>query len=295
MLTRLRKLVTRYSSLVTYRELVAAAAVGCLAATGPAQPPKRAAILLPPRPLEASEPGPVARAAIDDNLPLATTPVTRSQKPTGPAWLYDSNVVPASGPAAMGQPSRVQPAGNPAVLPPGTQAQPQPSPISRGFDRVKGFVTGDRQEPRAFPADGQPPAPNAPLRGTAPNGAPVYAGPPAWRWYGYGTVTPGANPLAPTGQYPKASANWYAVTAATPGAVPVPVMNPLRPTPGSEPPVYMPEPAARSHTTPAPVTQPTTHPVVHPVTQPAPPAAPSPPPAGGSKFAPAPASKFEPT
>ena len=28
--------------------------------------------------------------------------------------------------------------------------------------------------------------------------APVYAGPPAYRWYGWGSVTPGANPLSRT-------------------------------------------------------------------------------------------------
>ena len=117
MLTRLRKLVTRYSSLVPYRELVAAAAVGCVAVAGLAQPPNRAAVLLPPRPLDPSEPGPIARGAIDDAIPLSTTPVTRSQKPpTGPAWLYDSNVVPAGNSAAMGQPSRLQPVAGQTVL-----------------------------------------------------------------------------------------------------------------------------------------------------------------------------------
>jgi hypothetical protein len=51
----------------------------------------------------------------------------------------------------------------------------------------------------------------------------VYAGPPAYRWYGWGTTTPGANPYAPGGQHPRGSANWFAQTGATPGAFPVPV------------------------------------------------------------------------
>jgi hypothetical protein len=66
----------------------------------------------------------------------------------------------------------------------------------------------------------------------------VFAGPPAWKWYGYGTTTPGGNPLAPAGQYPKASANWYAQTGATPGAFPVPVSAGGEPVGRFDPPAY---------------------------------------------------------
>jgi hypothetical protein len=65
----------------------------------------------------------------------------------------------------------------------------------------------------------------------------VYAGPPAYRWFGYGSPTPGANQFAPSGLYPKGSANWYAQTGATPGAFPIPVTLNPRPT-GVEPPTY---------------------------------------------------------
>ena len=43
---------------------------------------------------------------------------------------------------------------------------------------------------------------------------------PAWKWYGYGTPTPGQNPLAPNGSYPGVPGNWYTSSGATPGAVP---------------------------------------------------------------------------
>ncbi len=59
-----------------------------------------------------------------------------------------------------------------------------------------------------------PPQPQAPPPGT-------YASPPAYRWYGWGGTTPGANPHSPTGVYPQGSANWYAQSGATPGAFPI--------------------------------------------------------------------------
>jgi len=43
---------------------------------------------------------------------------------------------------------------------------------------------------------------------------------PAWKWYGYGTPTPGQNPLAPNGNYPGVPGNWYGSSGTTPGAVP---------------------------------------------------------------------------
>lgn len=290
MLARLRKLVTRHSFLVTL-----AAASPALAQQGPPRVPQRGAALLAPRPLEPGDPQPIARGAVDDLPPYSSTPVARLPAPppnrlSGPAWLNDGYVQPAVGQTPTRQPTRVQPATD-FTPPPAPPPQNPTSAVARGVDKIKTFVGGERpQEPGAFPAGREPPAPNAPFRGTGPNGAPVYAGPPAWRWYGYGTVTPGMNPLAPTGQYPKASANWYSVTAATPGAVPVPVMNPYRPTPGSEPPGYLTEPVARTSRPYSPTAYP----------QPVPPAGfpTGPPPAGVSKFGPTPdpieRSKFEP-
>lgn len=66
----------------------------------------------------------------------------------------------------------------------------------------------------------------------------VYAAPPAYRWFGWGTTTPGANPMAPVGHYPQASARWYNHSGATPGAFPVPTVNPFRSEPSNDPPRY---------------------------------------------------------
>ena len=140
------------------------------------------------------------------------------------------------------------------------------------IDRIKNAVTGEKQpplqplpQPVMQPQQQQPQAPaSTPFRGTGTNGAPVYAGPPAYRWYGWGTVTPGANPLAPAGQYPKASANWYNITGATPGAFPVPVGNPARVPSGTEPPDYG---LASRQPAPAPVVTVSTPPAPQPSIQ----------------------------
>lgn len=86
-----------------------------------------------------------------------------------------------------------------------------------------------------------------------PEAPKVSAASPAYRWYGYGTVTPGANTFAPAGDYPHGSAQWYSQTGATPGAFPVPTMNPYRAVPGAEPPTYIPPPPAIPTTTTTPL------------------------------------------
>ena len=43
---------------------------------------------------------------------------------------------------------------------------------------------------------------------------------PAWKWYGYGTPTPGRNPLAPNGTYGPVPPTWYTTSGTTPGAIP---------------------------------------------------------------------------
>ncbi len=79
-----------------------------------------------------------------------------------------------------------------------------------------------------------------------PNGANgVYAGTPAYRWYGYGGPTPGSNPHAPQGLYPKGSANWYSQTGATPGAFPLPT-NVAQQAPSYEPPTFSTQPSQDS-------------------------------------------------
>ncbi len=234
---------------------VASAVSAATAADGP-----RAAVLLAPR-VGAPAAVPVVARGVADDDPLATSPVVRrggpaplrplvppsaAKTPTAD-WLsgVDPNVVPAGGnvPSKGAAPIRLSgdprtaaalpPAGSPKLAPPPPLFQPgDPRPLAKGVEAMKGFVTPDA----AAAADAR--SPGDPLRGTAANGAPVLAGPPAWRWYGYGSVTPGANAYAPTGQYPRASSNWYSVTRATPGAFPVPVVAPFRSAPGSEPPSY---------------------------------------------------------
>ena len=218
-----------------------------------APPQQRAAILLPPVKMEPGELPTLARGAMDDlpGTPIGSTPVARRKGSNdSPAWLsgVDPNVIPASGliPGRDKAESRTPFLNNAKELPPLTptklmsgqmSGQPSnaPAPVRQ--------VDKSRLQPQTS-AETQP-DPNMPFRGTATNGAPVMAGPPAYRWYGYGAVTPGANAYAPAGQYPKGSANWYGVTGATPGAFPVPVVNPYRSTPGNEPPSYVANPLSR--------------------------------------------------
>ena len=258
----LRSNYTTRARVRTFLRAVSGVSLACvLAAPAAAQSPAgRAAALRPPQVTPAPAPAaPVARGAIDDApvQSLDSTPVTRAGRamlpggggqPTGPAWLTgaDANVRPASGTLPLTPAAATRPHSGAAGTTRLTQPTDQPDTatplVSRGLNKIKGFVAGDRSPagPGATPAAGGSPAdPNAPLQAQGANGAPVLAGPPAWRWYGYGSVTPGANTYAPTGQYPKASANWYSVTKATPGAFPVPVMNPYRQAPGGEPPVYV--------------------------------------------------------
>lgn len=55
-------------------------------------------------------------------------------------------------------------------------------------------------------------------------------GGPAWKWYGYGTVTPNQNPHAPQGVYRPITPDWHAQSGTTPGAVPgAGLMMPQRP------------------------------------------------------------------
>lgn len=221
------------------RTIVGVIAVLALAVTvAGAQPPReRGAAFRPPEPLQPGDLPSVARGAADEFPPssfMPATPVTRPNTrvpgAAGPAWLTgaDANVLPASGTAPKTGVRPVTPA--PTALQSKDDAAPAPK------------VTDKPKTPAARPQPTQPqpaqPTAETPYRGTSANGAPVYAGPPAYRWYGWGTVTPGANPFAPTGQYPKASAKWYEITGATPGAFPVQVMNPLRTPPGTEPPTY---------------------------------------------------------
>lgn len=117
---------------------------------------------------------------------------------------------------------------------------PQPMP-PMNFGMQPPGMPPQGMMPQGMPIAGMPPQPMPmqPFQGVTPNGRMAYAGNPAYRWYGWGTTTPGTNPYAPTGEYPNTSAQWYAMSRATPGAFPVPVTNPFRPVPGSGLPVYV--------------------------------------------------------
>jgi hypothetical protein len=78
--------------------------------------------------------------------------------------------------------------------------------------------TGFRPQPQTSRYNGQPVMAGPNGTGAAP---PNIAGKPAFNWYGWGSSVPGANPLAPQGQYPQASPNWMVQTGATPGAIPL--------------------------------------------------------------------------
>jgi hypothetical protein len=219
---------------------------------------QRAATLLPPTAATPEDLPPVARGVADDVPSYSnTTPIT-PVRPGQSLWGNgnDPNVRPAGG--IDGNPSVG------SVAPPAVSTNDDPSAISRSLDKLKGAF-GSSPPPGAGDGRAQPNA-NTPFRGTTANGSTIYAGPPTWRWYGWGMVTPGANPNAPTGQYPKASANWYSITGATPGAFPVPVTNPGRSPAGTEPPAYVATPSPRS--TPTTYSPPT---IVAPVVQPVPP------------------------
>lgn len=225
----------------------AVAVLGLAVAVAEAQPTKeRAAALKAPQALSADELPPVARGAVGDfPTTISGTPVTRpgaaGTVPPGPAWLTgDTGVAPAGGIATKS--GAVRPLGTPPTLGKDEKVPPPPKML----DRLKIFPDKAPAQPEPQPVVQAPPQPapapqpsaSTPFRGTGTNGAPVFAGPPAYRWYGWGSVTPGANPLAPAGQYPKASANWYQITGATPGAFPVPVTAGARAPAGTEPPTY---------------------------------------------------------
>jgi hypothetical protein len=236
---------------------------GALLASGmtalAAPPQQRAAILLPPVKMEPGELPTLARGAMDDlpGSPAGSTPVTRRKSSNdNPAWLtgVDPNVIPASGLSPSRDRSDAkQPFFNSSQdLPPLTSPKlangaTTPAPNTpRPLDKPRMLPPGERLVPPLMTQPEPNIDPNLPFRGTASNGAPVMAGPPAYRWYGYGSVTPGSNQYAPNGQYPKGSSNWYGVTGATPGAFPVPVVNPYRTEPGNEPPSYVANPPVRT-------------------------------------------------
>lgn len=79
------------------------------------------------------------------------------------------------------------------------------------YDPLRLFTSGEKTF--VIPASESKPIPNEMVE-------PGAAARPAWKWYGYGTPTPGRNPLAPTGTYPAVPPTWYSTSGTTPGAIP---------------------------------------------------------------------------
>lgn len=189
--------------------------------------------------------------------PLAETPravISRGSTPDFRPFDPSRSITPGAPPASS--PSTPKDDGlrlRPLTPPRPTNVPEKPGYVTNTWNEVKEFVVGKPAPtpPRAIPHQQGIPSyvdpaalrPNSVLP-TAAAFPGQYAGPPAYRWYGWGTTTPGGNAYAPTGQYPRGSANWYAQTGATPGAFPVPIMNPMRPLPGAEPPTYVSSPPA---------------------------------------------------
>ncbi len=240
-----RRLATRTRVSVAAGLIVLAGGAGRLAfaqqptAPAPARASGPAARLLPAKPMPESDDRVVGRGAAPDygSLVSAYPSAPQDPPPTGRGWL----VGPGGSTSQSRTTTRPVSTTQPTVV-----AAESPSFIERTWSGMKEFVVGKPTAAAPVPSGTpmytvrQPAARPAPVpvvsgaRGTG-----VYAGPPAYRWYGWGTTTPGANPYAPTGQYPRGSANWYTQTGATPGAFPVPVVNPFRPEPGAEPPAYV--------------------------------------------------------
>lgn len=245
-------------------------ATGCL--LGPvgfalAQAP--AAKLQPPKPVTPVGGAVLSRgaapdfSAFDPNKPVtpafAPVPAESTPKSTGGWFSGPSSAPPAKPLLTWGAPPATTPSPVPAPtpVPPPLPTPGIMAPVPSGTES-KSFIgeawTGVKELVVGKPTPGQPPFARpgepAPLPQPVRNGpaartpsASVYASPPAYRWYGWGTTTPGANPHAPTGQYPNGSANWLSQTGATPGAFPAPAQT-RRESPSWEPPAYARVPAS---------------------------------------------------
>jgi hypothetical protein len=124
---------------------------------------------------------------------------------------------------------------------------PQPSPAQTYRDPRQTAVQKEKEvEPKVIPKETpketlpQPkvspePAPKVVTRTVvAPSNVTV----PAWRWYGYGTITPGIG--SPNGGYPLAPTSWLQESRATPGAIPRGFLTVAKPSPtqSDAPPIY---------------------------------------------------------
>lgn len=171
--------------------------------------------------------------SLGGTLPLsAQTPYTGAAAPAGAPVLLPPTGAPLHGPALTaprrpGVPISVSGAPGAGMTPPPIAAQAsQSAGQGRWHDFVsKRFVTAPapKADPMVRQASGSFPAPVPPTAMAAVPRPLAYAPPaggPAYQWYGYGSSTPNANPLAPNGTYAQPSADWLAQSGATPGAIP---------------------------------------------------------------------------
>lgn len=167
----------------------------------------------------AQDPGPTVRisrvvAVFDERRPLVTRGLAPDDRPPQamPSWL--------AGPT----PTAVRPLTGAEQAAASVAPAKKPGLVESTYTGMKSYLA-----PPAGQAPGRSPTPLPqgmlpPAAQYAPPTTPgVYAGPPAYRWYGYGAVTPGRNPHAPDGVSPRGSPNWYVQSGATPGAFPVTV------------------------------------------------------------------------
>ncbi len=223
--------------------------LGLSAGASFAQAPSPSAKLLPPQPVTPAGGAMVSRAAapdftaFDPNKPMAPSFLPPAPKPDSdaPRPLINWWTPPAQPQAPAARPT---PPPLPTPMAPVPATAESKSFIGEAWTGVKELVVGKpspNQPVFARPSDPPATRPVSPTPTTTANTG-VYAGPPAYRWYGWGTTTPGANPYAPTGQSPNGSASWYAQTGATPGAFPAPPPS-RREAQGWEPPAYARVPA----------------------------------------------------
>ena len=155
--------------------------------------------------LSAAEPAARLRLAAEPPVARGLAPEATPPRPDG--WMTTP-----TGPAVR----PLSPDGPPTPKPASTGTPPaaKPSLLASTWDEMKQALAGKPSAPPApKPTATVPPAPPA-----VPTQSPgVYAGPPAYRWYGYGTVSPAP---ASAGPAPRGSANWLTQTGATPGAFP---------------------------------------------------------------------------
>jgi hypothetical protein len=190
----------------------------------------RSARLLIPQPYDQDH-VPVVRAQAEPPPSLGMTPVRRSHPTYGSS--APSQSAPPTWLRGVVEPESIRPAAatTPLAAPPPDSTSEAQSRRTSGNNLTTPFV-------RLFPTSVTSTTPaisvtttnfpyaQPPFRGTNSHGATIYAGPPAYRWYGYGATTPPAFLIPLQGQYPRASADWYHITGATAGAFPLPVLAP---------------------------------------------------------------------